>query len=94
MNYTITNGTSENVNTGFAVFVGMVGSANRQYDVSNAGCSASNPDSIFDGGDLFPGGSYTGNECVVVPEAEVGDGSLLVTVEIGFSGETSFFRSS
>lgn len=92
INYTITNGTEESVNTLFAVSVGMVGSANRQYDGANAFCEAVIPQPMSDGGDLFPGGTFTGNDCLVVPEPEVLDGSLLLTFAIGFSGEEVFVR--
>jgi len=34
----------------------------------------------LDGGELFPGGSYQGNECRFVPLAAVEDGSLLVAI--------------
>jgi hypothetical protein len=47
---------------------------------------------MFDGGELFQGGAYTGNECLIIPEAEIADGSLLVTVSAGFTGDTVFVR--
>ncbi len=56
INYTITNGTEESVNTLFAVSVGMVGSANRQYDGANAFCEAVIPQPMSDGATCSPEG--------------------------------------
>lgn len=93
VNLTLTNGTDENIHSSFAVSVGMVGSANREYDASNAYCQAVIPTPMFDGGELFPGGSFTGNICLVVPEAEVADGSLLLTVAAMFE-DPAFVRTA
>lgn len=93
VNLTITNSSDEPIDTGFEIRVSMIGSANRLYDLSNGYCSAVIPNSLNDGGQLFTGGSYTGNECLLVPEAEVADGSLLVGIAAGF-GDPVFVRSS
>lgn len=93
VNLTITNTSDEPIDTGFEISVSMIGSANRLYDFSNGYCSAVIPNSLNDGGQLFTGGTFTGNECLVVPEAEVADGSLLVGIAAGF-GDPVFVRSS
>lgn len=77
---TVRNETDDALHTGFSLDIGLVGSANRMYDGSNAYCQAVVPNPLYDGGELFPGGSYQGNECRVVPLAEVEDGSLLVAI--------------
>jgi hypothetical protein len=93
VNLSITNTSDEPIDTGFEISVSMIGSANRLYDFSNGYCSAVIPNSLSDGGQLFTGGSFTGNECLLVPEAEVVDGSLLVGIASVF-GDPVFVRSA
>ena len=63
------------------------------WDGANAYCNAVIPEPMTDSGELFPGGSFAGNECRVVPEAEVADGSLVVAVSSAL-GERVFVSAS
>jgi len=91
MTFTIRNETDEPIHAGWALDVGLLGSANRMYDSSNSYCEAVIPNPLYDGGELFPGGSFQGNECLQVPVAEVEDGSLLLAVTPSLSFEDPVF---
>ncbi len=93
VNATITNSSTEPGYPDVAVSIEMIGSQNRVWDGANAFCSAVIPEPISNAGELFPGGGYTGNACLQVPEAEVADGSLLLVVGPAF-GDTVFVRTS
>lgn len=94
INVTYTNSGDEPDDPSFAVSIEMVGSQNRLWGVSNASCTAVIPEPVSRAGELFSGGSFTGNSCLVVPEEEVADGSLLVAVSGFFGGDPVFVRTS
>lgn len=80
MTFTIRNETDEPLQASWALDIGLIGSANRMYDATNAYCDPVIPNPLYDGGELYPGGSYQGNECLQVPTAEIEDGSLVLAV--------------
>lgn len=85
VNATITNSTDEPITPWIAIEIGAIGSQQRVHER----CSAVLPESLSDAPELYPGGTATGNVCVLVSEAEVSDGSLLLMVSTRF-GEPVF----
>lgn len=75
----------ETGNLTFGVTVKFVGSDNRTYEDS---CGVL-PNPLSDIGDLYPGGSATGNTCVAVPAGANG----LWALSTGFVGNPVFFTS-
>lgn len=83
----VMNGSDEPINPWIKVDVSAIGSANRVHD----DCYAVEPDALSDAPELYPGGSASGNVCLVVPSNEVDDGSLLIMVAPMF-GDPVFVR--
>lgn len=83
----VMNGSDEPITPWIKVDVSAIGSANRVHD----DCYAVEPDALSDAPELYPGGSASGNVCLVVPSNEVDDGSLLIMVAPMF-GDPVFVR--
>lgn len=94
MTFTIRNETEEPVESSWALDIGLIGSANRMYSPGNAYCDPVIPNPLYDGGELYPGGSYQGNDCLQVPTAEVEDGSLVLAVTPMLSFDDPVFVAS
>lgn len=86
VNLTVTNEGTEPLMPWIAVEVGAVGSQNQHH----TDCSAVLPDDLDDAPELFTDGTASGNVCIEVPEAEINDGSLLLTVSQRFGGDPVF----
>jgi hypothetical protein len=86
---TFLNGTDEPVTPWVAVDVGAIGSQNAVH--SSNDCGAVTPEALFDAPEIYPGGTAAGNVCVLVPEVEIADGSLLIMIGPSF-GEPVFLR--
>ncbi|MGH9120177.1 MAG: hypothetical protein ACRD0A_20610 [Acidimicrobiales bacterium] len=93
VNLSVTNNSAEPGDPLFTIIIGIIGSQNRMWDGANAFCSAVIPEDMNIAGELFPSGSFTGNECRVVPEAEVADGSRLIAVS-SLLGDPVLVRTS
>lgn len=87
VNLAVTNSSDEPIRPWLELQVNAIGSLNQVHET----CRAVLPDSIRDAPELYPGGAASGNECVVVPEEELLDGSLLIMVAPRF-GDPVFIR--
>jgi hypothetical protein len=87
VNLAVTNSGDEPITPWLAVRVNAIGSRNQVHER----CRGVLPDSLNDAPQLYPGGSASGNVCVVVPEEELMDGSLLIMVGPSF-GDPVFIR--
>jgi hypothetical protein len=83
----MTNHTEKPVSPGFALSIAGLGSMNQVHDSS--ACDAVEPRPLYEAPEIYPGGSTSGDACLVVPEQEINDGSLLLRVGPMF-GETVF----
>lgn len=80
VNLSITNNSSKPIQPWLEVNVEAIGSQNQVH----SDCRAVVPDDIFHAPELYPGGTASGNECVLVPEEEVADGSLVIMISSMF----------
>lgn len=87
VNLSIANSGDEPTIPWLAITLEAIGSQNRVH----GRCGQVIPDNLQDAPELYPGGTATGNLCVVVPEEEVADGSLLLMVSPGF-GDAVFVQ--
>ena len=77
---TIQNGTSEPIAPSAAVDVVARGSEKVVYSTSD--CPAIAPDSLVDAPAIPPGGTAAGSLCLLIPDSEIADGSLLIGLSL------------
>jgi hypothetical protein len=87
VNIAVVNSSDEPIRPSWEIRVNAIGSQNRVHE----SCRAVLPNDLMNAPQLYPGGSASGNECVVVPQEEIDDGSLLLMVAPRF-GDPVFVR--
>lgn len=87
VNSAVVNSSDEPIRPSWEIRVNAIGSQNRVHE----SCRAVLPNDLMNAPQLYPGGSASGNECVVVPQEEIDDGSLLLMVAPRF-GDPVFVR--